>query len=82
MLSKNPKLAAERLLIFGALGIYLYRYMKLKKEGQLAGEPDLAVKIDKQKMFDMAAKQFNIREPQRQVLEGLYDSMMKDENEV
>lgn len=81
MLSKNPKLTAERLLIFGAIGIYLLKYVNLKKQGQLAGEPDLAIKIDKQKMFDMAAKHFNINPAQRQVMEGIYDSLMEEKAE-
>jgi hypothetical protein len=82
MLSKNPKLSVEKMLVFGALGLYVYKYVMLKKQGQLSGDPELAVKIDKQKMFDMAEKQFKLNPFMRQAMEGLYDTMMAEKEEV
>lgn len=82
MLSKNPKLSMERLLIFGAVGLYLYKYLSLQKKGELAGEPDLLVKVDKQKMFDMAQKKLRLNPMQRMAMEGIYSSLFeKGENE-
>lgn len=77
-LSNNPKLSAEKLLIFGALGLYLFKYIQLQRQGQLAGDPDLMLKIDKKKMFDAAAKQFNINPLVRTAMEGIYDTMLNE----
>jgi hypothetical protein len=83
LFSKNPKLSLEKMLVFGAIGLYVAKHIKLKKEGQLAGEPDLMLKIDKKKMFDMAQKHLKLNPAIRQTMEGLYDTMLteKDENE-
>lgn len=78
-LSKNPKLAMERMLVFGALGIYLLSHIKLQKQGQLAGEPDLLLKINKKKLFDSASKLFKMTPTQRTALEGLYEHFMEEE---
>lgn len=75
-LSKNPKLSTEKLLVFGALGIYLVRHMMLQKSGQLGNEPPLMLKIDKSKLFEVAKRRFNLSEAQATTLEGLYDHFM------
>lgn len=82
MLSKNPKLSLEKALIFSAIGLYVYKYAMLKKQGELAGEPDLMVKIDKQKMFDLAEKKLNLNPIARQAMEGLYDAMTTAKEEI
>lgn len=78
-LSKNPQLSIQRLLVFGAVGYYIYSHVKLKQKGQLGNEPDLMVNIDKKKMFDMAEKRFQLNPMHRSMLEGLYDQMFKKE---
>lgn len=80
--SKNPKLSLEKMLVFGALGLYVFKYVQLKKQGQLSGEPDMLLKIDKRKMFDIAGKRFKLSEAQRNVLEGVYDHMVGNQNEI
>ena len=81
-LSKNPKLSLEKFLVFGAVGLYIFKYIKLQQKGQLSGEPAMLLKIDKKKMFDMAEKKFKIDPFVRQAMEGVYDNMMKEESDV
>lgn len=80
-LSNDPKLSLEKMLIFGALGLYLYKYIMLQKAGQLSGDPDLLVKIDKKKMFDAASKQFKINPVVRTAMEGIFDTMMSGDSD-
>ncbi len=81
MFSKNPKLTVERMLVLGALGLYVAKHIRLKKQGELAGEPDLLVKVDKKKMFDLAQKHLNLNPAIRQTMEGLYETMMSEKDE-
>lgn len=80
--SKNPKLSVEKMLVFGALGLYVFKHIQLQRSGQLSGEPDLLLKIDKQKLFDHASKMMNMNPAQRTLLEGLYDHMMQKKEDV
>lgn len=76
--SNDPKLCVEKLLVFGALGLYIYKHIMLKKSGELAGEPDFMLKVDKDKIFDYASKRFSMNPAQRAVLENIYDHLMKE----
>ncbi|GEM_PF-4465488 len=78
-LSKHPALSVERLLVFTALGYYLYRQVQLQKSGTLAGEDSWMVKVDKEKMFDMAASKFKLNPMQRGMMEQMFKHVMKDE---
>ena len=73
MLSNDPKLKLERLLVFSALGVYLLRHFQLQNAGQLGSTDNLMVNVDKKKVFDLAERQFKMNPVQRQALEGLYD---------
>lgn len=79
MFSTNPKLSLEKFLVFGAVGLYVMKYINLKSQGELNGEPDLLVKIDKQKMFDLAQRQFKLNPAQRMMMEGIYDSLISQQ---
>jgi len=81
-LSKHPALSVERLLVFTALGYYLYRQVQLQKSGTLAGEDSWMVKVDKEKMFDMAASKFKLNPFQRTMMEQAFGKIMaSDERE-
>lgn len=73
--SKDPKLSFQKLLVFGAVGYYIYTHIRLKRQGALSGEPDLLVSIDKKKMFDLAEKRFSLNPLHRSMLEGVYDTI-------
>lgn len=78
-LSNNPNLRLQKFLVFGALGLYIIQQLRLQAKGQLAGDNSLLVKIDKKKIFDVAAKRFNMNTAQRTMLEGVYDHLMKED---
>lgn len=72
-LSKNPALSFERLLVYSALGYYLFRQIQLQKKGTLAGDDSWMVKVDKQKLFDMAEKKFKLNPMQRGIMEQMFN---------
>lgn len=76
-LSKNPALSMERLLVYAALGYYLYRQIQLQKQGTLSGEDEWMVKIDKEKMFKMAADKFKLNPLHRGIMEQMFASAME-----
>lgn len=80
--SKNPKLSLEKFLVMGAVGLYVLKHIQLKRSGELAGEPDLLLKIDKEKMFEAAKKKFKLSDLQAATLEGVYDSMTSKKEEL
>jgi hypothetical protein len=79
--SNSPDLKLQKLLVFGALGLYLIQQLRLQAKGQLAGDDSLLLKIDKKNIFDSAAKRFNMNKIQRSLLEGVYDELMKDKDD-
>ena len=78
--SKNPALSFERLLVYSALGYYLYRQIQLQKggSGALGGEDEWMVKVDKEKMFKMAADKFKLNPFQRGIMEQMFEHMKGD----
>lgn len=79
--SKNPKLSLEKMLVFGALGLYVYRHLQLQRKGELKGEPDLMLRIDKQKVVETASKHLKLSGAQKAVLGGLVDTVLGGEDE-
>lgn len=75
-LSKNPALSMERLLVYAALGWYLFRQVQLQKSGALAGDDGWMVKIDKEKMFDVASKKFGLNPVHRGIMEQMFESAL------
>lgn len=76
-LSKNPALSFERLLVYSALGYYVYRQMTLQKQGTLSGEDEWMVKIDKEKMFKTVEKKFGLNPIHRGILEQMYATLVE-----
>lgn len=76
-LSKNPALSFERMLVYAALGFYLFQQIKLQKQGALSGEDHWMVKIDKEKMFNMASKKFNLNPIHRGIFEQIFTQMVE-----
>jgi len=82
MFSSDKQLQFEKLLVFGALGLYLFKHIKLQREGKLGeNEPDLLLKIDRKKMFDAAEKHFSMNPAQRMMMEGVFTNLFKNEDE-
>jgi len=75
-ISKNPALSTEKLLVYAALGYYLFRQIAAQKAGTLAGD-EWMVKVDKEKMFGMAQKHFNLNPMSRGIMEQMFDNLMK-----
>lgn len=77
-LSKHPALSLQRLLVYSALGYYLYSQIKLQKDGAMAGEDEWMVKIDKEKVMKMAAEKFKLNPMQKGMMEQAFQHFMKD----
>lgn len=77
---KSDALSFEKVLVYAALGYYLYRQVNVQKNGSLGGN-DWMVKIDKEKMFKMAEKKFNLNPIHRGIMERLFNSVLKGEDQ-
>jgi hypothetical protein len=75
-ISKNPALSTEKLLVYAALGFYLYRQIMAQKEGTLSGD-EWMVKVDKEKVLGMAQKHFNLNPIHRGIMEQMFEGLMK-----
>lgn len=65
----------ERLIVYGALGYYVYQHMKLKKDGKLPEEDSWVLKLDKEKVLKVVKNQFGLNEFQTEMLSGFFDNL-------